>query len=94
MMTYYYNPYNMTSFTRTQVEYTEKEKEIIKKNINTLQNQINIKSANKVNELYDNQIYTASNINKFFNNDSVISISLYSRTQCGKTGCMVFTIYY
>ena len=74
----------MSQFTRTEVEYTNKEKAIIAKNIKTLNQQID--------KLYDNQIYTANNIVSYFKDDNVISVSVYGRTQCGKTGCMISTI--
>ena len=75
----------MSQFTRTEVEYTSEEKVIIAKNIKTLNRQIG--------KLYDNQIYTANNIVSNFKDDNVITVSVYGRTQCGKTGCMISTIH-
>ena len=75
----------MSQFTRTKVEYTSEEKTTISKNIKTLNRQID--------KLYDNQIYTANNIVSYLNNNRIIAISVYGRTQCGKTGCMVSTIH-
>ena len=74
----------MSQFTRTKVEYTKEEKTTISKNIKILNQQIT--------SLYDNQIYTANNIVSYLNNNSIIAISVYGRTQCGKTGCMISTI--
>ena len=75
----------MSQFTRTEVEYTSEEKVIITKNIKILNQQITT--------LYDNQIYTANNIVSYLNNNSIITVSVYGRTQCGKTGCMISTIH-
>ena len=75
----------MSQFTRTKVEYTKEEKTTISKNIKILNQQIA--------SLYDNQIYTANNIVSYLNNNRIIAISVYGRTQCGKTGCMVSTIH-
>ena len=75
----------MSQFTRTEVEYTNEEITKITKNIKTLNLQIG--------KLYDNQIYTANNIVSNFKDDNVIAVSVYGRTQCGKTGCMISTIH-
>lgn len=74
----------MSQFIRTKVKYTNEEIKKITKNIKILNEQIT--------PLYDNQIYTANNIVSYLNNNSVIAISVYGRTQCGKTGCMISTI--
>lgn len=82
----------MTEHIRKSIDYNNEELKRIKEDTIILNEQIDSKSKDKKNTLYDNQIYTANIINKFLNNPEIITISVYSRTQAGKTGCMTSLI--
>lgn len=77
---------------RKEVEYSRKEKLSIARKLQILSLQIEDKSDDKINTIFDNQDKCGSEICKIFKNKSIISCLVYGMTQTGKTGCMTSLI--
>ena len=77
---------------RTDVEYTRKEKISIARKLQILSLQIEDKSDDGINTIFDNQDNCGLEICKVFKNKSIINCLVYGMTQTGKTGCMTSLI--
>lgn len=79
---------------RKIVEYTRKEKLSISRKIQILSLQIEDKSDDGINTIWDNQDKCGEEICNIFNNKSIINCLVYGMTQTGKTGCMTALIHH
>ena len=77
---------------RKEVEYSRKEKLSIARKLQILSLQIEDKSDDGINTIFDNQDRCGSEICKVFKNKSIINCLVYGMTQTGKTGCMTSLI--
>jgi len=77
---------------RIEVEYTRKEKLSIARKLQILSLQIEDKSDDGINTIFDNQDKCGLEICKVFKNKSIINCLVYGMTQTGKTGCMTSLI--
>ena len=77
---------------RTEVEYTRKEKLSISRKLQILSLQIEDKSDDGINTIFNNQDNCGSEICKVFKDKSIINCLVYGMTQTGKTGCMTSLI--
>ena len=77
---------------RKEVEYTRKEKLSITRKLQILSLQIEDKSDDGINTIFDNQDNCGLEICKIFKNKSIINCLVYGMTQTGKTGCMTSLI--
>ena len=77
---------------RKEVEYSRKEKLSIARKLQILSLQIEDKSYEGINTIFDNQDKCGSEICKIFKNKSIINSLVYGMTQTGKTGCMTALI--
>jgi hypothetical protein len=77
---------------RKEVEYSIKEKLSISKKLHILSLQIEVKSDDGINTIFENQDKCGSEICKLFKNKSIINCLVYGMTQTGKTGCMTSLI--
>ena len=77
---------------RKEIEYTRKEKLSISRKLQILSLQIEDKSDDGINTIFDNQDKCGTEICKVFKNKSTINCLVYGMTQTGKTGCMTSLI--
>ena len=77
---------------RSTIDYNEKETDSIKRKLEILKLQIDDKSHDGVNTIFDNQNKCGEEICKVFQNKSIINCLVYGMTQTGKTGCMTAVI--
>ena len=73
---------------RSTIEYDLKELLIIQKQKEILNSEIELKSLQRINFLYPNQVDCAKRIKCIFNSRTHVNCLVYGKTQAGKTGCM------
>jgi hypothetical protein len=77
---------------RIEYTYTDKEKEIMKKEKNITTDYLGISELNGITILYENQINIAKEIVNMLLNRTITNIMVLAKTQSGKTGSMCATI--
>jgi hypothetical protein len=77
---------------RRPVDYTRKQKLSIQRKLQILSLQIEDKSDDGINTIFDNQDKCGEEICKIFKNSSIVNCLVYGMTQTGKTGCMTALI--
>jgi len=77
---------------RNIIDYSRTEKLSISRKLQILSLQIEDKSDDGVNIIFDNQDKCGEEICKVFKNKSIINCLVYGMTQTGKTGCMTSCI--
>ena len=77
---------------RSTIDYNINEKKSINRKLQILSLQIEDKSDDGINKIFDNQDICGEEICKIFKNRSIINCLVYGMTQTGKTGCMTALI--
>ena len=77
---------------RNTIEYNRKNKLSIARKLQILSLQIEDKSDDGINTLWDNQDFCGEKVNNAFSNKSIINVLVYGKTQTGKTGSMTALI--
>ena len=77
---------------RTPVNYQLDELKLIQKKSQILSLQIEVKSEEGINIIWQNQKECGEQICKEFKNNKIINVLVYGKTQTGKTGCMTSLI--
>ena len=77
---------------RIQVNYQLDELKLIQKKSQILSLQIEVKSDEGINIIWQNQKECGEQICNEFKNDKIINVLVYGKTQTGKTGCMTSLI--
>lgn len=79
---------------RISPQYELEELKSIQRKSQILSLQIEDKSHDGINIIWENQVQCAKEINKTLENKKIINILVYGKTQTGKTGCMTALIHY
>ena len=79
---------------RNIIDYDLKTKKSIARKMQILSLQIEDKSDDGINTIWENQNQCGDEICKVFNNKSIINCLVYGKTQTGKTGCMTALIHH
>lgn len=79
---------------RSVIDYTIKQKKSILRKLQILSLQIEDKSDEGINTIFDNQDKCGEEICKIFQNKSIVNCLVYGMTQTGKTGCMTALIHH
>jgi len=77
---------------RVNIDYDLQQLKGIQRKSQILSLQIEDKSEEGINTIWENQEQCGKEINELFNNRKIISILVYGKTQTGKTGCMTALI--
>ena len=76
---------------RQKIHYNLKQLKNIQRKSQILSLQIEDKSEDGINTIWENQEKCGIEINKAFDDPQILNALVYGKTQTGKTGCMTIT---